>query len=35
MTILHVRHKTTYTYKVPVSFGEHRLMSRPRDSHDL
>lgn len=35
MTILHVRHKTTYTYKQPVLFGEHRLMSRPRDSHDL
>jgi transglutaminase-like putative cysteine protease len=35
MTILHVRHKTTYTYRQPVRFGEHRLMSRPRDSHDL
>lgn len=35
MTILNVRHKTTYTYKQPVQFGEHRLMSRPRDSHDL
>ena len=35
MTILHVNHKTTYLYKKPVEFGEHRLMSRPRDSHDL
>lgn len=35
MTILNVRHKTTYTYKEPVQFGEHRLMCRPRDSHDL
>jgi transglutaminase-like putative cysteine protease len=35
MTILNVRHKTTYTYKQPVTFGDHRLMSRPRDSHDL
>src|ERR1043165_6602044 len=35
MTILNVHHKTTYTYKQPVQFGEHRLMSRPRDSHDL
>jgi len=35
MTILHVRHKTTYRYRNPVLFGEHRLMSRPRDSHDL
>jgi transglutaminase-like putative cysteine protease len=24
-----------YTYRRPVSFGEHRLMFRPRDSHDL
>jgi transglutaminase-like putative cysteine protease len=35
MTVLHVNHKTTYFYKKPVEFGEHRLMSRPRDSHDL
>ena len=35
MTILNVRHKTTYTYKQPVQFGDHRLMCRPRDSHDL
>jgi transglutaminase-like putative cysteine protease len=35
MTVLHVRHKTTYRYRQPVQFGEHRLMSRPRDSHDL
>jgi len=30
-----VNHKTTYHYSEPVSFGEHRLMFRPRDSHDL
>jgi transglutaminase-like putative cysteine protease len=35
MTVLHVTHKTTYVYKKPVEFGDHRLMSRPRDSHDL
>lgn len=35
MTVLHVNHKTTYVYRKPVEFGEHRLMSRPRDSHDL
>ena len=35
MSVLHVNHKTTYVYKKPVEFGEHRLMSRPRDSHDL
>lgn len=35
MTVLHVQHRTTYVYKKPVEFGEHRLMCRPRDSHDL
>jgi transglutaminase-like putative cysteine protease len=35
MTILCVRHRTEYQYRQPVSLGEHRLMSRPRDSHDL
>ncbi len=35
MSVLHVQHRTTYVYKKPVEFGEHRLMSRPRDSHDL
>jgi transglutaminase-like putative cysteine protease len=35
MRILSVRHATRYTYARPVSFGRHRLMLRPRDSHDL
>jgi len=35
MTVLHVRHRTTYTYKRAVELGEHRLMARPLDSHDL
>jgi transglutaminase-like putative cysteine protease len=30
-----ITHTTTYRYKVPVSFGLHRVMFRPRDSHDL
>ena len=30
-----VVHTTTYHYKQPVTFGEHRVMFRPRDSHDL
>lgn len=30
-----VRHATRYAYAAPVSFGEHRLMLRPRDSHDI
>jgi transglutaminase-like putative cysteine protease len=33
--ILTVRHATIYRYAEPVRFGEHRLMMRPRDSHDL
>ena len=35
MTILHVRHTTVYRYRRPVTLGDHRLMLRPRDSHDL
>jgi transglutaminase-like putative cysteine protease len=35
MTILNVRHTTSYRYRRPVRFGDHRLMLRPRDSHDL
>jgi len=35
MRLLTVRHATTYRYARPVSFGPHRLMLRPRDSHDL
>jgi transglutaminase-like putative cysteine protease len=34
MTVLSVRHVTTYRYKRPVSFGHHRIMFRPRDSYD-
>jgi len=34
MPILTVRHVTTYRYRQPVSFGEHRMMFRPRDSYD-
>lgn len=35
MKILTVHHATTYRYREKVRFGEHRLMIRPRDSHDL
>ena len=34
MPVIRVRHVTAYRYKQPVSFGEHRMMLRPRDSHD-
>ena len=35
MPRLVVQHNTLYRYRKPVRFGEHRLMFRPRDSHDL
>jgi transglutaminase-like putative cysteine protease len=35
MKLLTVRHATSYHYDAPVTFGPHRLMLRPRDSHDL
>jgi len=35
MKYLTVRHETRYRYSAPVPFGPHRLMLRPRDSHDL
>lgn len=35
MKILTVNHETTYRYARPVTFGQHRLMIRPRDSHDM
>jgi transglutaminase-like putative cysteine protease len=34
MTLFSVRHVTTYRYRRPVAFGEHRMMFRPRDSYD-
>lgn len=30
-----ILHTTTYRYHEPVRFGLHRVMFRPRDSHDL
>jgi transglutaminase-like putative cysteine protease len=35
MSLLTVRHATVYRYKQPVGIGEHRMMFRPRESHDL
>ena len=35
MKILTVQHATIYRYTEPVQFGQHRMMIRPRDSHDL
>jgi transglutaminase-like putative cysteine protease len=33
--MLAIRHVTVYRYARPVILGTHRLMFRPRDSHDL
>ncbi|MCA0304545.1 MAG: transglutaminase family protein [Proteobacteria bacterium] len=35
MRTLEIVHHTRYEYSSPVVLGEHRLMFRPRDSHDL
>ncbi|MEH2482121.1 transglutaminase-like putative cysteine protease [Nitrobacteraceae bacterium AZCC 2146] len=35
MPLLTIHHKTEYRYAHPVAFGEHRVMLRPRDGHDL
>jgi transglutaminase-like putative cysteine protease len=35
MQVLTVRHLTVYEYSQPVELGEHRMMFRPRESHDL
>src|SRR4051794_4100024 len=35
MPLLTIHHKTQYRYNRPVAFGEHRIMLRPRDGHDL
>src|SRR5438270_11906873 len=35
MSALEIVHRTRYEYSAPVTLGDHRLMFRPRDSHDL
>jgi len=35
MPVVTIRHTTVYSYANPVQFGDHRMMFRPRDSHDL
>jgi transglutaminase-like putative cysteine protease len=35
VTVLNVQHTTIYRYSCAVLLGDHRLMLRPRDSHDL
>jgi transglutaminase-like putative cysteine protease len=35
MSYLTVHHSTVYRYREPVGLGEHRMLFRPRASHDL
>ena len=35
MALLNVKHTTIYRYRRPVKIGDHRLMLRPRDSHEM
>ncbi len=35
MSFLTVQHSTVYRYREPVGLGEHRMLFRPRESHDL
>ncbi|WP_137125968.1 transglutaminase family protein [Roseomonas sp. HF4] len=35
MARVHIRHATSYAYNAPVGLSQHRLLVRPRDSHDL
>ena len=32
---IRIQHRTTYRYAQPVTFGEHRIMVRPREGHDV
>jgi len=32
---IRIQHRTTYNYSEPVSFGQHKIMIRPREGHDL
>jgi transglutaminase-like putative cysteine protease len=34
MPVVSIRHLTTYRYRNPVAFGEHRMMLRPLESYD-
>src|SRR5271155_5320183 len=32
---IRIRHRTTYNYSQLVKFGQHKIMIRPREGHDL
>jgi len=35
LTQISIHHRTTYHYRTPLKFGPHRLLLRPRESHNL
>ncbi|MCE9608564.1 MAG: transglutaminase family protein [Planctomycetia bacterium] len=35
MSTLRIEHHTVYRYARPIEFGQHRLVLRPREGHDL
>jgi len=35
MSVLRIRHRTSYRYRRPVQLGPHRLMLRPRESREV
>jgi transglutaminase-like putative cysteine protease len=32
---IRIQHRTTYRYAQPVTFGQHKIMVRPREGHDV
>ena len=32
---IRIQHRTTYNYTRPVTFGQHKIMIRPREGHDV
>jgi transglutaminase-like putative cysteine protease len=32
---IRIQHRTTYHYSKPVTFGQHKIMIRPREGHDV
>ena len=32
---IRIQHRTTYNYSQPVQFGQHKLLVRPREGHDV
>jgi transglutaminase-like putative cysteine protease len=35
VTAIRIQHTTRYRYNQPVMFGDHRMLLRPRDGHDM